>query len=83
MEPLIGSGSYVLVNSWIFFFRKPSLGEIVVFEKDDKLFCKRIRYIDREKNEYEVRGDNPSDSLDSRTFGRIRLEQILGKAMLL
>ena len=74
MEPTIMEGDYVLVNRWI---GKPSKGNIVVITKENKFIVKRIREI--KKSGYFVVGDNKKHSKDSRKFGLIKRNQIIGK----
>jgi len=80
MQPTIFDGSLVLVNQWAYLFQKPRAGEIVVFQnpKDrSQLLCKRIT--GTQDGGYILRGDNETDSLDSRTLGPIPGHLVLGK----
>ena len=82
MQPTISDGQIVLLNRWAYLFRQPRAGEVVVFKKSSRLFCKRVKSANQINNEYALEGDNPEDSLDSRKFGPVTLEQILGRAFL-
>jgi len=56
------------------------IGDIVVASHPrikNKLIIKRIHCI--HQNKFDLRGDNPSSSSDSREFGFIELDLILGK----
>ena len=80
MQPAIRDRQLCLVNCWIYLFREPAIGDIAVFrhpQNPEKLICKRISEI--RNNRYILRGDNPNDSLDSRDFGEIPRESILGR----
>lgn len=77
MEPTIKSKQMVLASGLFYLFKKPRIGDIVAFREKDKVFIKRIQRVVRDK--YFLTGDNRKDSLDSRTFGFISQEQILGK----
>jgi nickel-type superoxide dismutase maturation protease len=77
MEPTIKSKQMVLASGLFYLFKKPRIGDIVAFREKDKVFIKRIQRVVRDK--YFLTGDNREDSLDSRKFGFISQEQILGK----
>lgn len=85
MEPTLRPGSIVLVEKLTYFFRKPRLGDIVVFrspKNPGQYLCKRVTAFDPDSQAYELRGDNPGDSLDSRKFGTVNRSQILGRAII-
>lgn len=78
MEPLIKNGEKVLVSNCPYWFKNPQINDIVAFkDKSDKILVKRIAEIKNGK--YFVRGDNNNDSLDSRNFGYISKNQIIGE----
>jgi phage repressor protein C with HTH and peptisase S24 domain len=80
MEPHIVDSSSVLVSIIPFLFKSPKVSDIVVFkDKNGKILIKRIA--GKEGDEYFVRGDNKSDSLDSRKLGNISRKQIIGKVI--
>lgn len=83
MEPTLPEGSFFLLNRWVYFFRSPRLGEVVVLQSDQEFLCKRIAGIDLVNEEYQIEGDNSRDSLDSRKLGPIQKKQILGKVIFL
>jgi nickel-type superoxide dismutase maturation protease len=74
MEPALPAGSFVLATRW---FKKIKVSDIVSFKHDDQLFIKRVTEI--KNNQLWLLGDNPADSLDSRTFGWVDYKSILGK----
>lgn len=78
MEPTLREGDRVWASS---FLRKPSKGDIVVLRHPhhhETLLVKRIaKNLGYER--YEVKGDNPNDSLDSRVFGPVSQNDIIGK----
>lgn len=80
MEPKIEHGDIVLASNIFYLFKKPRINDIVSFRKKDKILLKRITRIDEGK--YFLEGDNKNDSLDSRKFGHISKEQILGKVVI-
>lgn len=61
--------------------RKRTYGpeDVIILAHDGKEKIKRIRAVERGK--YDVRGDNPSQSTDSRHFGLVRKEDIGGKVI--
>lgn len=78
MEPQIKNGEQVLISFIPYFFEKPKVNDIVAFKDGgNKILIKRIIQIS--KLGYFVQGDNKTDSLDSRKFGRITRKQIIGK----
>lgn len=81
MEPILHTGSRVLVSPLPYLFLQPQVGDIVacVIPQTKKVFIKRIHKV--LQNGYVVRGDNSTDSLDSRTFGPISRHDILGKVV--
>ena len=79
MEPKIKNREVVLVSSLLYLFKKPKIGDIVAFKEVDKILIKRITSIS--KGKYFLAGDNQQDSLDSRKFGLISKQKILGKVI--
>lgn len=55
-------------------------GDIVLFERNGRIDIKRVDHID-DQGVYLL-GDNEYASLDSRTYGSIDPERIIGKAVL-
>lgn len=53
--------------------------DVAIILHNGKEKIKRIRTV--EGNKYDVRGDNPSQSTDSRHFGLVRHEDIIGKVI--
>ena len=80
MEPLIKSNDTLLVSGLPYLFKNPKINDIVALrEKGNKMLIKRITKIHNDK--YFVQGDNLKDSYDSRKFGEIFKNQILGKVI--
>lgn len=77
MLPFLEPQSIVFVSSVPYFFSKPKVGDVVACEINEKIFLKRIRSILKEK--YCLEGDNKNDSLDSRSFGNVSKNNIVGK----
>ena len=79
MAPTFSEDDNVLVSSLPLMFGKPKKGDVVVFEKYNRFYIKRIKKIKDEK--YFLVGDNKKDSQDSRRFGSVTRKQIKGKVL--
>lgn len=81
MEPTFKSGDYVIVNKLAYVFRNPSKDDVVVLKhpkEKEKFIIKRISLVTN-SDEYYVIGDNRSFSQDSRHFGSVKKDSIVGK----
>ena len=81
MAPSVSPRERVVVNKLAYLFSRPQPGDLVVvrdLRQPDRLLLKRIdcRAAD---GGWLVLGDNPSASTDSRAFGPVRREHIIGK----
>jgi nickel-type superoxide dismutase maturation protease len=80
MQPQIEDGQSVLVSEIPYWFKKPRINDIVAFKENyGQVLIKRISEIRNGK--YFVKGDNKEDSLDSRRFGVISGDKIIGKVI--
>ena len=79
MEPSIKEGDYLIVNRW---YGRLKVGDIVVLRHPAKKIAivKRISTIS--SNSIYVIGDNSAFSEDSRKFGGLSRERIVGKVLL-
>ena len=84
MQPTLEPGDYVLVNRWAYRMRAPSPGDLVVVEDPEVPTRFLIKRVSETLGAREVRlaGDNEAVSRDSRTFGSVALERIVGKVWL-
>jgi nickel-type superoxide dismutase maturation protease len=73
MSPTLKPGQYLISWNW---FLNLKVGDLVVLKKE-RLMVKRAQKL--RANEVFVVGDNPAQSTDSRQFGWISKDQILGK----
>jgi len=87
MEPLCKEGDFVLLDKLSYLVFRPRVGDVVVLfhPREDRLI---LKYIMREKavgshSFYWVEGLNKESSSDSRSFGWVPREAILGKAMVI
>src|SRR3990167_9766968 len=76
MTPTLHSGQDVLSINW---FVNPKVGDIVVIKKSGKEMVKRIEKVEDDK--VFVIGDNPEESTDSRDFGPVNMDQVIGKVV--
>jgi nickel-type superoxide dismutase maturation protease len=88
MAPEYESDDRVLVNRLAYVMRAPRAGDAVVLrdpEHTDRLLLKRIDAVLDEgpgPRRYFVLGDNFTESRDSRHFGPVMRDRIVGKAWL-
>lgn len=75
MAPNLGYGDEVLIK----YTDDIAVGDVIVFRRDGQNDIKRVAAIEAEG--IYVLGDNPMASLDSRNYGHIKLERVLGKAV--
>ncbi|MBI2543556.1 MAG: nickel-type superoxide dismutase maturation protease [Candidatus Aenigmarchaeota archaeon] len=80
MEPAFKSGDYVIVNKIFYSFKQPAKGDVIVLKHpiEKKYLMKRIA-LATNSNEYYVIGDNKNYSQDSRHFGSVKKDLIIGK----
>ncbi len=82
MSPLYTPGMRILVWRW---FRLLKPGDVVVLSdpRDGRRIVKRVeKILDGDLEEkYHVLGDNKNESTDSRVFGPVSKESILGKVV--
>jgi len=79
MTPTLYDGDIVLIKRDI----DTSIGDVIFVQhpfKQSVTMLKRVAGID-DNGRFELRGDNPRESTDSRTFGSVSIEDIKGKAV--
>lgn len=76
MIPTLKPGQDVLSINWFF---KPKIGDIVVLKLGGKEMVKRVEKIEDQK--VFVVGDNTMESTDSRDFGTVGTDKIVGKVV--
>lgn len=94
MDPTIKHNSIIVVDQYLFKLFAIKKNEILIFKVKDEEVIKRIHglpgeTIDTEKgklilkkNEVYVLGDNLTESIDSRTYGALKINNIIGKLFL-
>ena len=84
MLPTFKSGDEILYNPEAYKNTSPATGDIVIAQyplKTDLLIIKRIGQIDGDR--YFLLGDNRAESTDSRSFGWMTLNSIVGRVQCL
>lgn len=81
MLPLLQPGEEILINPYAYQKFKPKVNDIVVTTSPhyrELAIVKRITAIDLD-GKYFLSGDNPAASTDSRHWGTIETQDIIGK----
>ncbi|NBD18552.1 MAG: nickel-type superoxide dismutase maturation protease [Cyanobacteria bacterium] len=81
MLPLLKPGEEVLIDPAIQETQHLQIGDLVVAQhptQGNLQVIKRVSFISATGNYFLV-GDNPQESTDSRSFGSVSLEQIVGR----
>ncbi len=92
MVPTFHGGDYLIVDEITYQFRNPQKGEVIVFrypKNPSQFFIKRIAGLPGDKingttlasDEYYVLGDNSPQSSDSRFWGPVKNNLIIGRAI--
>lgn len=94
MAPTLRNNSWIIVDKYLFKLFDIKKGDILIVKIKDEEMIKRLEglpgqeiYINEENiklesNEIYVLGDNPEESIDSRNYGPIKTEKIVGKLFL-
>jgi signal peptidase I len=95
MEPTFHNGDYLIVDELSYNFNEPQKNDVIIFRyplEPSKYYIKRIEGLPGEKiktngkeitlgeNEYYVLGDNRGASSDSRSWGPLKENFIVGRA---
>ena len=87
MEPLCKEGDFVLLDKLSYLVFRPRVGDIVVLKhpQESRLILKYItkEHLHNHESFFWVEGLNKTESSDSRSFGWIKREDILGKAIVI
>jgi len=88
MAPTLNPGEFILVDTWAYRGHPPEQGDVVVFHYSEEMqwLVKRVGTWPDGKlaknNEYYLLGDNAISSHDSRYFGGVTGNRIIGKVKL-
>lgn len=84
MEPAYRAGDRIAVNRLAYLRRRPVAGDVVVLRDPERVghfLVKRVAFdVDDAERSVVVLGDNASASRDSRAFGPVALDSVVGKA---
>ncbi len=81
MFPLLKEGEEVLVDTKAYYHSWPEIGDLVIAwhpQKENLRIIKRVVRVD-EKGNCFLMGENSLESNDSRSFGLVSSQQIIGK----
>lgn len=79
MFPTLLEGQDILSFNWAYLGKKPKIGDVVVIKYQGKEMVKRVKGLEGEQ--VLVEGDNAEESTDSRHFGPVDQDQIIGKVI--
>ena len=94
MLPTLPNGSYAIVDYNLYKLFEINKGNIMLFKINQEEVVKKIVGFPNEKIEIDgneitlaedevyIIGENPSESIDSRSYGPVNKRQILGKVVL-
>lgn len=94
MHPTLKNNSLIIVDKYLYKLFEIKRGDILILAIKDEEMIKRIAYLPGEKMEIEgheinlkddeiyVLGDNPKESIDSRNYGPVKTNNIVGKIFL-
>lgn len=75
MSPYLNPGDLVIILKT----KNVHKGDVVVIDKSGDYFIKRV--VDIKEDKFFLEGDNKKESIDSRKFGWISKQQIIGKVI--
>tara|TARA_Y100000310_G_C20512516_1_gene729555 strand:- start:660 stop:977 length:318 start_codon:yes stop_codon:yes gene_type:complete len=82
MTPFIKEGDFVLAERMSYLFSSPGVGHVVIVRhprNPNTLLIKRI--VRKREREFWIEGDNTLESTDSRHFGWISNDSVMGKVI--
>jgi nickel-type superoxide dismutase maturation protease len=81
MEPTLREGDQVIASPLPYLLGQPSMGDLVVLRHpfEDRFLVKRISGIDGSR--ISIVGDNQQHSTDSRDFGPVSADHLVGKVL--
>lgn len=94
MHPTLKNNTLIVVDKYLFKLFEIKKGDILILQVKNEEMIKRIAHLPGEKfeldgteislnkNEIYVLGDNPKESIDSRNYGPLKGENIIGKVFI-
>lgn len=81
MLPVLAAGDEVLVDPRAYRQQKPQIGDVVIAQRPDRSEIEMVKRVTAvfSNGRYFLTGDNPDASTDSRHFGPVDANHILGK----
>lgn len=79
MFPTLKEGQEIVSFNWAYLGRKPKVGDIIVIKYQGQEMVKRVSQLKGEQ--VLVEGDNKNQSTDSRHFGPVKMDQVVGKVI--
>lgn len=81
MEPALDEGSTVVVNRLAYRRRPPRAGDVVVLRhpREERFLVKRVERVEGDR--LFVVGDRGEGSVDSRSFGLVPRDLVVGKVL--
>lgn len=77
MLPTLKPSQKIICFNWSYLFSNPKAGDLVIAKVQDRELVKRVTRV--ENNRFFLEGDNKEKSTDSKKFGFLGKESILGK----
>ena len=79
MYPTLKPGQNLISFNWAYINRKPEVGDLVIIKIKEREMVKRVGSVS--SNQVFVKGDNNQESTDSRHFGPVSMDQVMGKVI--
>jgi signal peptidase I len=83
MSPTLQTGDIAFIDTWAYQERSPQINDILIVKRsaNSMVLVKRLTKIRTDKNQMElfIEGDNQNRSVDSRRFGWVSDDYLIGK----
>jgi len=75
MQPTLQKGDYVFASTFSYLGSSPERGDVIVFKRRNEIIRAKVS-----DNSLYVLGDNRNNSSDSRHWGELSINNVIGKA---